>query len=136
MKIQKFNLGLPTPYKSQSFCTNSWSYRAFPQKVRRGIMAVFPIGMALLPVFSPVICFQNMEPHIQVGFCSGKNAKTKKESENSKIQKPQKTQKPRKNLKIQKFKNRKKTQKPRKVLKIQKFKSRNKRKNQENCRRC
>ena len=32
-------------------------------------MAVFPIGMALLPVFSPAFCFQNMEPHIQVGFC-------------------------------------------------------------------
>ena len=32
-------------------------------------MAVFPIGMALLPVFSPSFCFQNMEPHIQVGFC-------------------------------------------------------------------
>ena len=32
-------------------------------------MAVFPIGMAFLPVFSPVFCFQNMEPHIQVGFC-------------------------------------------------------------------
>ena len=32
-------------------------------------MAVFPIGMALLPVFSSVFCFQNMEPHIQLGFC-------------------------------------------------------------------
>ena len=32
-------------------------------------MAVFPNGMALLPIFSPAFCFQNMEPHIQVGFC-------------------------------------------------------------------
>ena len=34
-------------------------------------MAVFPNGMALLPIFSsgPEFCFQNMEPHIQVGFC-------------------------------------------------------------------
>ena len=41
--------------------SNLWSYRAFPQKVR--------CGMALLPVFSPVCCFQNMAPHIQVGLC-------------------------------------------------------------------
>ena len=33
------------------------------------VTALFPIGMALLPVFSPVFCFQNMEPHIQVGVC-------------------------------------------------------------------
>ena len=32
-------------------------------------MAVFPISIALLPVFSPVFCLKNMEPHIQVGFC-------------------------------------------------------------------
>jgi len=32
-------------------------------------MAVFPNGMALLPIFSSAFCFQNMEPHIQVGFC-------------------------------------------------------------------
>ena len=32
-------------------------------------MAVFPIDMALLPVFSPAFCFQNMQPHIQVGLC-------------------------------------------------------------------
>ena len=49
--------------------SNLWSYRVFPQKVRRGMSWLFPIGIALLPVFSPIFCFQNMEPHIQVGFC-------------------------------------------------------------------
>ena len=68
-------------------------------------MAVFPIGLALLPVFSPVFCFQNMEPHIQVGFCSGKNAKTKKESENSKNQKFKNRKKRKNQEKIWKFKN-------------------------------
>ena len=32
-------------------------------------MAVFPIGMAILPVFSPICLFQIMEPHIQVDYC-------------------------------------------------------------------
>ena len=31
------------------------------------ILAVFPIGMAILPVLSPAFLFQMMEPYIQVG---------------------------------------------------------------------
>ena len=72
-EIRIMYLGLPTPKKYRSFCTirrfikfmivssvsqKSWAWY---------ILAVFPIGMAILPVLSPAFLFQMMEPYIQAG---------------------------------------------------------------------
>ena len=66
-------LGLPTPKKYQSFCTIRRFIKfmvvskRFPKKL--GVVCHGCVSHRHGPVFSPVCCSQNMEPHIQVGFC-------------------------------------------------------------------